>query len=630
MNYRIYALIMYLIDEDRYVTMDELAEHVTMSKPTIRLDLERVASFLEDYNVKVVSKRGVGTKLEGSEEAFQGLRQNIVQQMKEGEEISERDYNILTYLLQNINQVVTIGDIAQEFHLSDFVIQQKITTLRPMLESFKVSLQAIQGKGILVQGDETHIRKLYARVLFHDSENYKGYSEPEKLRSNIFNMLNINPDPIFDAMRLSELEFGYNFTDESFQSMAIHIAIALKRVYDGVGVEEMVIEDTEIDPVAYQSAENLYRRIEQSYNVRFDDAEVYYIYLHLISTRISKDENISVDLENVNETVLNIANKIKYLVEDIKKVSVKDEYLNNLILHLRPTINRLEYNMELRNPLLQKIKKEYPESFGIAWMCNPIFVRTLGKELQEDEVAYLALHIEAMVESTKSMVRAMIVCSSGIGISQLLRTQIETKFRNLEILDIDSVMDFKRNNAYRKTDFIISTFPIDTEKPVILVNAILSNKDIEKIDDFISDVGVTFSNEALIKHVFIGKTWQTRTEVIEYVSDFLLNEDDVTSKFKESVFKREQIYSTEIGNYIALPHGGSPYVKTSQLVVVTLASPILWYEFEVDTVIFILMKETDKHVMINKLKRIYKKLYTDEFHEALIGAKNREEVIRLF
>lgn len=631
MNQRVLKLLDTMLKSDGYISLKELAEVIEMSVPTVRLDIERAELFLCDKAVQIQSKRGVGLKLVGETANLLSLK-SLIQEMSHeyDQHPTELDYNILTFLLQNINQVVTINEIATEFYLSDSSVQQKITSLKPMLNSFEVDLKAIQGKGIFVEGNESHIRRLYAQVLFRENEHLKGYSEPEKLRTNIFQMLNLNPDPIFEAIKQSEVELGTNFTDESFQSLAIHIAIALKRVFDGVSVDHVEIDTDQIIPDAYTAAVNLYRTIEKAYRVSFDDSEIYYVYLHLISTRINSDENMSLRLNRGADVVATIASNIMYLVQDIKKVRVKEEYLTNLMLHLRPAINRLEYRMELKNPLLQKIKKEYPEAFGIAWMCNPIFVREVDRELPEDEVAYLALHIQAMIESTKTLVKAMIVCSSGIGISQLLRTQIESKFTNLEILDIDSVMDYKRNDMYRKTDFIISTFPIDADKPVIIVNPILSIQDVESINYHINDMRETIPNEALIRHVFIHPQLENRAEVINHVSDFLYENDYVDENFKESVFKREAIYSTEIGNYVALPHGGSPYVKTSQLIVVILKDPIMWDEFEVDIIIFILITEEEKRVMTDKLKRVYKKLYTDEFRDALKGAKNREEVLRLF
>ena len=80
-------------------------------------------------------------------------------------------------------------------------------------------------------------------------------------------------------------------------------------------------------------------------------------------------------LDIVDANIVKIANHIKELVQSILNITVSEKNFNNLVLHLRPMINRLEHNMQIKNPLLENIKREYPEAYGIAWMCNPIFVR---------------------------------------------------------------------------------------------------------------------------------------------------------------------------------------------------------------------------------------------------------------
>lgn len=627
---RVYKIISFCLQQNRYVSLEELSEVIDKSVATVRLELEHLQHFLDEFSVKVKTKRGVGIKLELTQQQRHDVLVALDKLKQHHQDLNESDYQIVSYLLQHINKDVRLADISQALYLSESVIQKKITALKPVMASYRVHVRTIPGKGIEIVGDEQHIRKVYANLLFKKQQSEDiTFSKPIELKDKIISFLGLNPDPIFKAIEYCETFLGYSFSDESVQSLAIHIAIAIKRIFDDKHMESVVIDSQDLSKKEYQAAVEMYQKIGNSYQIHFSESEIYYLFLHILSTKVVKNDEVNHIASHFEGKTERIAYQIKGLVENIKQVSIEQRFIDNLILHLRPTINRLEYDLVLDNPLIDKIKQEYPEAFGIAWMCNVIFVREIGKGLSEDEVGYIALHIQAMLEGVMPSIKTVIVCSSGVGISQLLSTQIAKTFKSIEIVDVMGVLDFQYYPNKQQIEMVISTFPIETTIPSIVVNPILNQYDIQRINDFVQMVRVP-KQQNVIGRVYLKQSFESKNDLIEWIGNELLKHKEVTEDFATSILQREAVNTTEIGNGFALPHGDSQCIKKSQVVIVTLKEPILWEEYTVDVIIFVLVHEQDKKYMTNRLRTIYKKLYTESFHQACLNADDVKTIKQLF
>ena len=102
-----------------------------------------------------------------------------------------------------------------------------------------------------------------------------------------------------------------------------------------------------------------------------------------------------------------------------------------MFLQLKAMIARLKYRTGFKNPLLRQIKAKYPNLMAMAWSASNMFERELRLDVNEHEVAYLALHIGGAIERSSANLRACIVCDYGIGISQILREKIERAKREM-------------------------------------------------------------------------------------------------------------------------------------------------------------------------------------------------------
>nr|WP_273701636.1 PRD domain-containing protein [Tepidanaerobacter acetatoxydans] len=81
------------------------------------------------------------------------------------------------------------------------------------------------------------------------------------------------------------------------------------------------------------------------------------------------------------------------------KLDRQDTNYARLIIHLRFALDRIDSEMTIKNPLLARIKEEFSESYKIATEIAEYIKERIGKEPPENELGYLALHIQRIKDS---------------------------------------------------------------------------------------------------------------------------------------------------------------------------------------------------------------------------------------
>ncbi|RIO60182.1 PRD domain-containing protein, partial [Mammaliicoccus sciuri] len=117
--------------------------------------------------------------------------------------------------------------------------------------------------------------------------------------------------------------------------------------------------------------------------------------------------------------------------------------LNGLIVHLRPAIHRLKFDMTHDNPLKKEIILQYQQLIeGIKkhiWGIE----ETYNIAFDDNELTYITLHFASAIERistvTTNKIKVVLLCGSGIGTSQLLKSRIAHIYPELEVVDAYSI-----------------------------------------------------------------------------------------------------------------------------------------------------------------------------------------------
>lgn len=646
---RVFNIINLLLDNKEPITINDIANKLKVSNKTIRNDMEKVEELIIKKGLMLTKKQGVGICIEGTEINRLELQKECLKGKKIIEPYSPEDrrYYILKRLFMS-DENITIKELAEELFVSRVTIHKDIDEVETWLKNYNLKLLKKTNYGIEIIGREEDWRNAVVGLISVNKENeelrellYDDYSGRIDYRTmvKLKELINLDYKQLERILVEAEEKLNFNFSDDAFISLIIHIAISIKRLKSNkdITLSSEVMEGLK-KKSEYIIAEDIASDIENTFKVKQGECETGYILLHILGAKMQQSKAIdeTMNLEN-DDLSVSIAYDIITMAQQTINInlSTDKQLLNGLILHLRPTINRLKYDLTLRNPILKEIKETYPELYGLAWMTSGIFEKYLGIRISEEEIGYIALHLGAAIERQKKPFSALVVCTSGIGTAQLLAAKLEKRFKEIEIKDIISLTALKEVE-YKDIDLIISTVAIESDKPVINISPLLTQNDIKRLDLLINSLKnksrskaedmLNFINDELVE---IKACYRTKAEVITSICNKFYSKGYVDQNFIEDVFKRESLGPTEVGNGVAIPHGFSEHVIQSEIGIVILDNPIEWAGGMVDVIFLIGISKAD----LSKAKGIFKKLYNKidsvMFLENIRKANSAAEIKRL-
>lgn len=537
------SFIKFMLDENEYRAIKYFSVKLKVSDKTLKKDLDIIEKYLNKYPITLDKKTGNGIMVEIDSNTKRHLLNDINSLSKVEDQLSlgSRRIEIIKFLLIESNTNTSIQKLSDKYYVSKASIVNDFKYIEGWLEKFNIKLEkTIEGTKIL--GDEISIRRAIASLLDelqNESTGGIGLSMISRLDTTTFNglqeLFNIDWVLYIESM-LSNLEDNLkcSINEPYYINLLTHILICLKRIEEGNQIEDssskFKMQDG-IDKLLYENTLILVENISKKYKVRISESEVCYIYQFLVSTRLGNPVN-----ENLKSIVNNPNNKSEKLtIEMIAQISdfidydlTKDTTLfEALLLHVRPMLNRLKYNIQIKNPLLKEIQERYSEIIG---QCElSIFILTTKYNLSSisnDEIGYLAMYFEAAIERSVSKKRVLVICQSGYGTSQLLTTRIRRAFPQWTIVDIMSTHKLSKTNI-DDIDFIISTVHLDIkEKPYLIVSALLKDSDIQNItnmllnesfENFNKEINIeNLKSNVFEKNIFINKSEQSIKSIINH------------------------------------------------------------------------------------------------------------------
>lgn len=605
---RVIQIAMLLLESEKPVIVDEIAMKLNVSNKTIRNDFIKLRDIVERDGLKLVKKSGVGTSIEGSDKNKVTLLQSIKSEMGYVEPYSPEGRQI--YILEKLfmeGVIVTSYGLAEELFVSITTLHNDLRHIEEWIKPYNLKIIK-KNSQIEIAGKEEDYRKAISSIILLGKETNKtqmALDQECNSRIDFFSMrqlkalINIHYERLEQIVNELEIQLQFRFSQEAYISLISHIAISIKRIN---GERKILLSD-EIANSIKDTKEFLYAKkmglqIEEAFNVLLPETEIGYLTLHILGSKIHENlADLNVPFENAAELeiVVEIAKNIVSVTSDILHINLMDDHalMNGLILHLRPTVNRLKYGLTLRNPILEDIKTNYSDIFGVAWMSSRIFERYLNVKIPESEIGYITLHLAAAVERNVKKIKTLVVCHSGIGTSQLLSERLQRSFREIEIIGILSSTALK-DQIPENTQIIISTVPLTINRPVLVISPLFTRLDIKKVEQFIGTLADKYKENTMkIEYFHRSKKIQSRKELIFEICDNLEEKQYITSKFKESVLFRENMMSTEVGRGIVIPHGDANKVKQSCIALTVLQHPMKWKQERVEFVFMLCITEKD-------------------------------------
>lgn len=620
-------LINLLLESNKPITSAQLSTEMNVSSRTIRNDLIEIEFVIQSHCLKLMKKPRIGIWIEGSTKNKDALYLDIKNQVVIDQELyskeNRRNY-ILLHLLLGKNRSYTTY-FADMFYTSTSTIEKDFIHISYWLSQHDLSLQRVENQGIFVKGKEINIRNAFT-IVASTIEEEKTY-----FCDIIHKFAHIELLSIQNMLRKWNTKWNIGLSDVNIKNLVFHIAIMLSRVEKGHGIKYRKNIEMKLFEIKQKvSVNELFLQIEKLVDIELPEGEKDYVLLHLIAMTLDNNTPLSNEalLCKLRNLAQDITDEFLYNLEQIVSLGL----LNNLslkkslITHLLPTIFRLRYGLNLYNPLLNEIKLNYASAFALASIINASFKSILGMEAGEEEIAYIALHISLVLEKSKEKTTVAVVCPMGRGISRFLLIKLEEKFPELNFLNYSLEDILTKDTSH--IDLIVTTTPLEIQKPNILIHAILEEEDISSIRRILKKLTKESKKYFSMQTMMMLHTNYHKNEILKLMSNRLCQYKYVTNHFIEGVLKREEMGSTEIGNGIVLTHGFHDDVKRSQIVFCKLEKPIKWNTQMIQLIVMMAIeKEDSKNVM--HMNWLYKTLNNDKALKDIMLCENEKELYQI-
>lgn len=391
----------------------------------------------------------------------------------------------------------SIDQLADLLTVSRNTLLQDLKNVQEMLQKRNLSYHSKRGMGIWAGGEELAMRDLlihiFASVLY-DFRSFKVRKKAlcaEYLFGRYAKDLPVREIAEVFLNRVKEKELVEN--DMSINRMICALIVQYKRLQQG----RLIDEDRPVYFISDEGerlkdlAEDLAAELSSLHPAFLSELEKQYIMKELLHSRIylfAGGETASKD-ENLNMAALSLARTfVEYAQVWLGDIYMEDEELiYNLALHLQPAIERAQAGIELTNPLLPEIRKQYSGLFLVAEKAAEKLFQKMKIQLSEDEIGYLTIHLGGAVERRKirksKKLSVLLVCGNGVGTANLLAITLKNRMPHIDIVKTVSLYKLQADDV-KDIDLVISTVALDLPGTAVLrVSPILTEAEIRVIDN---------------------------------------------------------------------------------------------------------------------------------------------------
>ena len=197
-----------------------------------------------------------------------------------------------------------------------------------------------------------------------------------------------------EIIYMIEQELGEELDEKIHISLTDHVAFAIKRIRNGEEIQNPFIVETEtLYKKEIEIAQKAACIIESTMGIEIPYGECGFIALHIHSARNKGKLSNTVKFTYVTNSIIEF-------IEDELDIYVDRQSLDfaRFSSHIRFAIERILNETTIKNDLLKVIKKTYKDSYKLAKKASRIIEDQLDVDVPDDELGYLAIHIERFKE----------------------------------------------------------------------------------------------------------------------------------------------------------------------------------------------------------------------------------------
>ncbi|MFR3686948.1 MAG: BglG family transcription antiterminator [Enterococcus sp.] len=622
MDKRDYEVFDILI-KSNHLTITQIAEQMKLSNKTVSKSLDRIEEFLKGSELSLSRKPKIGVAIIGDKTKSSRFLTHEMEQTVPN--TKEERIQYLCFTILNNQGYFTLAQLSDSLFVSKTTLEKDMSQVYEIFDYFHVAIEKIPGKGSFLNIMEYERRKLALDLIHYFwGQNWQVINQDGQFLHLIegipkFAQIFINLDYLKQInMILQQFisQNGIKMSDLNYQSLILHLLIAIERIKDNQLIGEQSAEDRQ----RASGIESLITELEKAFDIQIPEIEIGYIQVYFDQMNPLATNEAVIEETTIGKMIL------KYTLLD------EQTAVNALARHIKLALERIINELPVNNPYTKDIKKNFPLSFDEALTLKSKLEEQYQVFIPEDEVAYMAVHLQAyreQLQTEDTKIDVLLVCSSGKGTSQLLAARIKRTFPEIMINRILSVQEL--DQTIISEDLVLSTVNISLpDEKLLIVSPILSQVDRQQIQYYLEHdqkkKSRNFEFSRLIKKelIFLDKSFHTIDETLSFLGEQLIEKGYGKSGIIESAKEREQFSYTSFEKF-ATPHANPQYVKKSAIIFLRLTNEIPWGDTRVRFIFFLCVKDEGPQ----QLEKIFDSLLTiiDENEKGYLVKGDAQQIL---
>ncbi|MCY9656617.1 BglG family transcription antiterminator [Paenibacillus chondroitinus] len=519
------------------ITAGEIAAEINVSTRTVHRELSELETVLGNLGIALRKKSGKGIQLLAEPEKLEALRYLLDGRVNVAYSAEERRMLLLCLLLQE-EEPVKLFTLSHELAVTIPTITNDLDELDSWVNRSNLTLVRKRGYGVELSGTEANKRRMIlhlARNGLDESDLFgKNESQHSPLAQKLLKLIGKeNFTKVEEALWLAEDEGLSEISEEEYTNLLISLSITIARIQMGRPIE------ANSDHHSARPSKLLTHTIDhltEEIPIQLTAAEISYI-AELLEPTSEPHANLLLPIDELSYMEM-VWKLIRRMERNLGVPFSDDRSLKDgLLSHLESAIKRLLAGATIRNPLLTQIKKDYEVLFEAIREAVNTTISEIA--IPDEEIGFLVMHFGASIERQKQFkrnVRAILVCTSGIGTSKMLAVRLTKELPQINIIGNASWFEAARIPK-KDYDLIISTvdLPLPSDQYMKL-SPLLTKDEAERLRLFIQNVTLQKeSGEPIPMHLEAGS--RDRLHRIQfYINEIVSIIDQFT------VFHIEQSY----------------------------------------------------------------------------------------
>lgn len=492
-------IVEFLLEHPHEVTAGDIAVAVKVSTRTVHRELQMIEQWLEPLGMRLEKKSGTGVRIDPGSDDLAVLRQQL--ELNEYVEFTpeERKLFMLCILLDEAEPVKLLA-LASDLKVTVSTASNDLDDLEPRIQLAGLKLVRRRGYGVKINGSElAHRMAISALALeYLDESDLFGRQAEQgvsKVNSKLLEMIGHEDVlTVENALWQPDIEWLENIPERQYMKLLIQLSVAVVRIRKGFGIGRSTQQDKKDvgmplhgeQKVPEYLASRLCGVLSAQLGLEFVTEEQAYFHRLLIEIEQSIHSSRLLPVDDL--VLLDMVRSLTDRMQQKTHYSFHEDRLlrEGLIAHMEPVLERMDGRQVIRNPLLQQIRKDYESLFeDVKQAVREAWPNT---DVPDEEIGFLVMHFGASIERLRVLkreIRAVVVCTSGIGSSRMLSSRLSKEIPEIRIVDSVSWYEAARIPK-TEYDLVLSTVDLPMDKhQYYKVSPLLTAEESERLRHFI-------------------------------------------------------------------------------------------------------------------------------------------------